>query len=396
MGAALVLGLYSALGLAEFGDVSGMLDRVGQADVVLLNDPTGTRPIDLVLATRIAVPVEKARQVLVDPASYAKAIPAFRRVEVVGQREGEPGATDLEIAWELDVPVSNLKGRLWLRPREYGVDLELVQGDFAPGLFQLRVTKEKPGNTLLSLQAATNLRSSTWAMRQFAWRSALAEPAITVAASYVLFKAMAIFVERGRFERPTAAMSAPEITSLHDGRTFEAAGLVRQAKGVLAVVRSRDNGRLAHVEVALQVAAPIDKASARRMRPQAFRAFPGWKKVDLVSDQPDECNDLAALCWAVKTNLPFFLLDGTWKIWPRSWRARMVAGDTKDAVMAVDVLPGRSAASAMLVLSQHPRMDRSGFVARKLIAAEPLLEHGLSLALTLVDAVSLGPALERD
>jgi hypothetical protein len=38
----------------------------------------------------------------------------------------------------------------------------------------------------------------------------------------------------------------------------------------------------------------------------------------------------------------------------------------------------------------------TGYVPRKLIAAEPYLEHGLALALTLVEAVSLGPALEKD
>jgi hypothetical protein len=46
------------------------------------------------------------------------------------------------------------------------------------------------------------------------------------------------------------------------------------------------------------------------------------------------------------------------------------------------------------VVSQHPRIEQTGFLARKLIAAEPLLEHGLSLALTIVEAVSLAPALE--
>jgi hypothetical protein len=46
-------------------------------------------------------------------------------------------------------------------------------------------------------------------------------------------------------------------------------------------------------------------------------------------------------------------------------------------------------------LSQHPRLDQSGFVARRLIAAEPFLEHGLALALTLMDAVALAPALAQ-
>jgi len=132
------------------------------------------------------------------------------------------------------------------------------------------------------------------------------------------------------------------------------------------------------------------------MRPKAFFSLPGWKKITPVSSQPDECRDVATLCWIVDANLPAFSLDGTWKIWPRPWRARMVAGDSKGAVMGIDILTTKPSGRAALVLSQHPRLDMAGYVARKLIAAEPFLEHGLSLALTLVEVVSLAPALERD
>jgi hypothetical protein len=38
-------------------------------------------------------------------------------------------------------------------------------------------------------------------------------------------------------------------------------------------------------------------------------------------------------------------------------------------------------------MTMHPRLDRSGSIPRKFITAEPFLEQGLSLALTLVDAL---------
>jgi hypothetical protein len=41
----------------------------------------------------------------------------------------------------------------------------------------------------------------------------------------------------------------------------------------------------------------------------------------------------------------------------------------------------------------HPRIDRTGYVPRKFIATEPLLEHGLALGLAYVDAISLLRAL---
>jgi len=398
MGAALVLHLLAALSLAESTDVSTMLDRLGDADLVLVNDPLGTRPVRVLLATRVAASPEKARQVLIDPASYRKAMPAFRRVEVLTEREREPGLTELDIAWELEVPLSNLKGRLWLTPQEHGVALDLDAGDFSPGRFHVTATREKsgkPNQSLLCVEGYANLRESNWALRQFLRHSVLAEPAITLAASYVLLKALAIFIERGRYERPSAPMKAPDMSILHAGRAWRAASLLPPGKAVLGGVRSLADGRLGNVEVVLDLGTSVERASGRRLRPEVYRALPGWKKVALESNKPDACKDVATLCWAVESSLPLFSLGGTWKIWPRLMRARMVAGETKDAVMAVDILPGRSVGSATLVLAQQPRIHRAGYVAGKLVAAEPLLEHGLSLALTLLSGVSLGPALEK-
>ena len=46
-------------------------------------------------------------------------------------------------------------------------------------------------------------------------------------------------------------------------------------------------------------------------------------------------------------------------------------------------------------LPMEPRLEASGYVPRKFIAAEPLLEHGMSLALGYADAMSMARALTR-
>jgi hypothetical protein len=43
----------------------------------------------------------------------------------------------------------------------------------------------------------------------------------------------------------------------------------------------------------------------------------------------------------------------------------------------------------------HPRLERTGYLPRKLIEAEPLLEHGLALGLAYVNALSLVQAVSR-
>jgi hypothetical protein len=406
-GALLLFWLAGAGTPATAPDVSDPLRRLGDADLVVVNDPAGARPVRVLLATRVSASAEKVRQVIADPGSYRKAIPSFERVEVISRHEREPGVVDLEVAWELEVPLWNLKGKLWLRAQPNGVDLELMEGDFAPGLLHLTVRKEKSGKkcssveqtvqpSVLAIEGFANVRDANWITRRMARRSPHAEPAITVAATYVLLKSLAHLAEGSLPARPIAAMRAPEPSSLNGVAAGQVANDSIKERQVLAAVHSRADGRLERVEVAVHVTAPVDMSTRRALRLETFHAMPGWKKITLASGKHEACKDSATLCWDVGNNLPVFSLDGIWKIWPRPWRARMVDGDTQGAVMGLDVLPGKPSDRSIVVLSLHPRLELAGYVARKLIAAEPYLEHGLALALTLVEAVALGPALEKD
>ena len=403
MTAAVALMLWQAAaavpGLATPGEVGMLLDQLGDADLVLMNDPRAGQPARVLLATRVRAPAEQVRQVLATPASYGKAMPAFRRVATATRRARSDGGTDLEVAWELDIPLWNLKGKLWLRPRADGVDLELAEGDLAPGLFHLTARPaagDTSERTLLIVEGVANVRDANLATRQLAQRSPLAEPAMTLAAAYVMLKSLAGLAEDGQGRRPSATLAAPEATRL-DSAAIAGAVLVQPPRRVLlAAVRSLQNGRLADVEVAGLVSARAGQRAVANLRPERFRSLPGWKKVELESANPDTCQDPGAVCWVVENNLPVFSLDGTWKIRPRPWRARMVAGEREGALMGVDVVSSKTSNGVAMVLMEHPRLDRAGYMARKLIAAEPYLEHGLALALTVVEAASLVAALERD
>ena len=59
--------------------------------------------------------------------------------------------------------------------------------------------------------------------------------------------------------------------------------------------------------------------------------------------------------------------------------------------MGLDLFPSGAVTAA--VLSLYPRLDKAGYVPRKSIESEPLLEHGLALGVALVDAISLVRAL---
>jgi len=395
----LLLGLTAAAGLAGPVEVRSLLERAGAADLLLLADPEGPRPARVLLATRVAASPRRVCDVVMAPASYRKAMPSFRRVDVIARRARGPGITDLQVAWELDVPLWNLKGKLWVRPRADGVDLVLEEGDLVPGLLHLTVHPEgpaRPERSLLVIEGFANLAQANVAAREIARRSPLAEPAMTAAAVYVLMKALARLAEEDALGRPSAPLVAPELLRLDGALTGAAASTFSLGRGLLAAVRCRPDGRLAGVEVAAHASPRAVRRALGGPGPERFRVLPGWKRIEEVGAHPDACQDPSAFCWAVEANLPGFSLDGTWKIRTRPWRARMVAGEREGAIMAVDVVAGRGAAPPVIVFSEHPRLDRAGFLPRKLVAAEPFLEHGLALALTLVDAASLLRALERD
>jgi hypothetical protein len=237
-------------------------------------------------------------------------------------------------------------------------------------------------------------------MRKLVHRSPMVEPVMTVAAVYVMLRALAGLAEHGSSARPGHAMTAADLSTLQGVDTGRAATALAAQPRVFAAVRRRPDGRLARVEVAVPLATAPEDASGKSLHPEAFRALPGWKKITPLCGFPEECKEggkeggSSATCWAVEGNLPLFSIGGTWKVWPQPWRARMVAGDSKGAVLGLDFVPGSSKARTTMVMSQHPRIDQAGYLSRKLIAAEPFLEQGLALALTIVEAVSLAPALE--
>jgi hypothetical protein len=396
-GLALVSCLVAGVGLASPDEVAHLLDRLGDVDLAILNDPANVHPVRVLVATKVSAPADKVRAILTNPASYRQAMPSFRRADVVASRDHKGAPSDKQVAWELEVPLWNLTGKLWLHPQGEGVELTLLDGDFAPGLFHLSARRTRPphaNQSILTVEGFANVRDANMVTRQLTQRSPVAEPAMTVAAAYVMLKALAIFAEQGKASRPTAPMSAPAVAALQGGRLAKVMATMPSSRKVVAAVRSRPDGRLLEVDLGVHAPGPAGKLIARSLDVRRYGNLPGWKK--MVPVAATTCKGQGTRCWQVESNLPMFSLDGTLAIAEHPWRARMVEGDCAGAVLGMDVVQARGAAQSILVLSQHPRLDQAGYVPRKLIAAEPLLEQGLALALTMVEAIGLAPALASD
>lgn len=405
---AIALAMPAGLGgvRAAPGAVSAVPDPIAFApvvgdavDVVVL--PAARRPAprpSVTVATRVHGSPAAVGAVLLDPARYRAALPSLVRAEVVATRPAVgTGAThgpDRLLAWELEIPLFNLKGRLWLSRQADTVELTLVDGSFAPGSVRFRVAALPGGQeTVLASDVQVDVRSASWIIRRIARHDPWAETAMTAAAAWALTRAVAMQAEAGgggrnTASRPTSPISPPPATAL-DGSALVSAPFDRlRGAGVIAMVRRAATGRLGWISVAVPTPGAPSAVAARLGAPETWAAFPGWKSVRRAL--PDRGDDLHI---EVEDNVAFVDLDSAWRVtYGAAVRATAVAGATRGAVFAWQAYPAAPDGS-LAVLSMHPRIDASGYVARKMIAVEPLLEHGLALGLAYASAAAVAAAV---
>ena len=347
------------------------------------------RGAEVSLRAEVALPPARLAALLAEPATYQRAVPAFVRADVLATRAAAAGPPARLVAWELEVPLWNLAGKLWIEPRADGVRLALAEGDLAPGRFDL-IARPAGTGSLLELSGSARLDQANWMTRRLAARDQLAGPAMNLTAMYVLLRALVLEAERqaGRTSprrQPTAKMAAPAPWAAGDPALLALAGTAEVAR-----VASRADGRLARVSMLVPVALSPALAAARIREADRWRALPGWKTIAARADG-------AGLRWEVDGAIPFVDFDATWALraGERTLAGEARAGDWAGAAIAVEVLPRAGRADAWLLLTSHPRIDLTGYVPRKLIEAEPLLEQGLALGLTFVNAHALARALVK-
>ena len=362
----------------------------------------GPRPV-VTVATRVRGTPTAVGAVLLDPARYRAALPSLVRADVVATRPGATAGAGPErlLAWELEIPLFNLKGKAWLTRQRDVVELTLVEGAFAPGHLRFHVAPAEDGRgTILVTEAQVDPRSANWIFRRVARHDPWAETAMTAAAAHVLARAVALEVELPHHPgsgpaRPGGPIAAPAAATL-DGTALASPGFAPLRKaGLVAAVRRTPRGRLAHVSAAAAIAAPPTDVAARVDAPESWTAFPGWKSVKRLPPASPQPKDELKI--AVEDNVAFVDLDATWDVkYGPSAHATVVAGARQGAVLQWQVFPAAPppARAAVAVLSQHPRLDESGYVARKMIAAEPLMEHALALALTYADLAAMADRLD--
>jgi hypothetical protein len=144
--------------------------------------------------------------------------------------------------------------------------------------------------------------------------------------------------------------------------------------------------------VATTLGVPAPSALGRLRDPKSWYAFPGWTTVKPLAGP----NGVGA---EVEDSLPFVDLEATWRAEPGGaprWTA--TGGVTTGARMGWELYPldpqANAGAPTLMALMMYPRLETTGRLARKAIASEPLLEHGLAVAVAFADLTAMKAALE--
>jgi hypothetical protein len=376
-------------------DVAGLLTAAlpadGTADVVLIDWPAapGTphvRAVTVAGATPAAI-----KSVLLDAANYRKIVPALIRADVSRTPAGLP-----TVGWEVEVPLFNLTGTLVIHERADGAEIDLVDGDFSPGKLIFTATpRATGGGSTLLVDAQLNIQNAGWLIRRLVKLSPAGEPAALVAASYVTLRAVALRAENagiGGARRPGATPAPPPMWSPSARALADDKLAALRAHGAVALVARTWSQRLAGVAVATTLGVPTPNALGRLRDPESWHAFPGWRTIEPRVGP----NGIGA---KVDDNLPFVDLEATWMAEPGNplrWTA--TDGVITGARLGWEVYPidprANAGAPTLMALMMYPRLETTGRLARKAIASEPLLEHGLAVAVAFADLTAMKTALE--
>jgi hypothetical protein len=350
------------------------------------------------VVTRVRAPAAAIGAVLLDPARYHEALPPLLRADVVATRPGRGTfGPERQIAWELEFPFFNLKGKAWLSRQADTIELALVEGAFAPGALRVGLVQAADRRaTIMTSAVRIEPRSANWIIRRVVGHDPWAETAMTAAAGWVLTRAVALLAEAGPGQappRPAGPLAPPGVSRLDGAALAGARQVLGRDAGVVATVRRAPSGRLAWISAAVSMRGAPAEVEPRLAAPETWRSFPGWKSV--TRSKPDPGAPAGQIDFEVTDDVAFVDLDAIWRV-PAGQpaRAKAVEGAIAGAVLRWQAFPGATATTTTAILSQHPRLDVAGFIEKRMIATEPLLEHAFALALTYADVVAVAATLD--
>lgn len=134
----------------------------------------------------VNAPREKLAKIVQDPAKYPDFIPNFAEQNVTPK-----GKNQLELDWELEVPMSNLEGKSLMTIENDGsVDVVATSGDITRGRWRWEFNGVSANRTIPVHYAYSDVRESSWVTKKLVEKEPLLEHGIVIASGTIALTAM--------------------------------------------------------------------------------------------------------------------------------------------------------------------------------------------------------------
>ncbi|MEM7676696.1 MAG: SRPBCC family protein [Myxococcota bacterium] len=332
----------------------------------------------VVLFARFEGPPEPIYRALMNVEAYPKYLNTIDAIDVIGRRNGLT-----VFSWTLDLPFFALNGTRMQR----GQPPHIVESKGRTG--HLRGSRERwelfpvEGGTLIAFYRALDIETGGFLLRTLVDLEPSTEAGANLSSGFIHLRGLEHFLAGRTLQASPKARTGPvhDLIPLDLAKGSELASLQPLlAHGQLAVIESFDDGALR--QVALIGAA---KTSAEKLHhvvsdAERYPEFMPNISRQKVTAQPDGRRQLE---WTIKTPVSSMSGKALMSVGPSTVDVNAVEGDVKRARIHWRFVSTAEDRSIALYYT-YSDIRSASWVTRRLLKAEPLLEHGMVAAAGMV------------
>jgi hypothetical protein len=361
---------HPTLQLLPSEKVAALAPLLQHGDIALIESNGDGTMKQVTLFMFVAAKPETVHDVIASPGEYGKYVPNLSTSKWQKLPDGR-----MVHYWQLDLPVSEFDG-------VNAYDFEPGQPG-QPGAIKLHAVDPNdeaiyrwemvpvPGGTVLVQYGYTDVKHSNSFVRGFLKRQPTMEHGLALAAQLMLASPM-----RAEAQKRTTAGSLPAVDKGARSPGFN----FLLERGVVTIMRSREDGRLSDVSVLDRAFAGIDPVVSAITHPADYVKFvPG------IDESYERSRDAGTVEYRVTLSVPLVSWNTvyTMRIGPSQVEGIAVSGDLRGAHFQWD-LSKRGPKETLVVYRVNEPLAQSSIILRKLFSSQPSLEHGLGVAFSLV------------
>ena len=336
------------------------------ADLALVESNRDGTMKQVTLVLYVAAPPERVHDVIARPGDYKKFVPGVSQSSWEQRSDGT-----WQSSWRLDLPVSSFdQTNLYtFEPGPTGaIDVRCpTEEEDATYRWELQPVR---GGTVLVQYGYTDVKHSNALVRRFLKKMPVTEHGLALAAQLLLAANM-----KREAERRTPAGTPPPVE-----KTAPPGFGFLLDRGQVVLIRSDKDGSLSDISLTDRVYAPLSRLADALAHPAQWSRFvPG---VDASYERDREAGTSKLL---MDFGIPLVTWSTTWamRFSDRVVEGFGLDGDLRGARFRWD-LTAKSERETLVVYRVNEKLRDGSTLFRKLVSYEPSLEHGLTVAFSLV------------